>query len=324
MGEKKRKTLIDFEKEESLVAEGLEVTNNLDSTQILSQSQVNIEDLNELPSSLVLLVGPIASVGKRWSLSQEQMIIGRASISHVLIEDMSVSKSHAKLIIEDGKTYIQDLDSTNNTFVNGNQLNSLEKVELHNSDQIKVGNVILKFLEQGSIENVSASKAFSRMVIDPLTKTYNKGALMSQAEEEFKKSQHLGMELSLIIFDLDYFKQINDTYGHSTGDYILKEMCHLISSKVIRSNDFLARFGGEEFCILLLGSNLEQAMKKAEKIRILIENHEFKFNKQIIPVTISLGVAVKKPSDKKWRTVFERADDALYKAKELGRNKVQS
>ena len=324
MGEKKRKTLIDFEKEESLVAESLEITNNLDSTQILSQSQMRIEDLNELPSSLVLLVGPIASVGKRWSLSQEQMIIGRASISHVLIEDMSVSKSHAKLIIEDDKTYIQDLDSTNNTFVNGNQLNSLEKVELHNSDQIKVGSVILKFLEQGSIENVSASKAFSRMVIDPLTKTYNKGALMSQAEEEFKKSQHLDMELSLIIFDLDYFKKINDTYGHSTGDYILKEMCHLISSKVIRSNDFLARFGGEEFCILLLGSNLEQAMKKAEKIRTLIENHEFKFNKQIIPVTISLGVSVKKPSDKKWRTVFERADDALYKAKELGRNKVQS
>ncbi len=294
----------------------------IEQTQIISHQGIKMEELNKVPSSLVLLVGPVENIGKQWSLQNDQMIIGRASMSHILIREPSVSKSHAKIFVEDENIFIQDLEATNKTFINGKGLIPLAKNKLENNDQIKIGNVILKFLERGNVENISASKAFRKSLFDPLTKVYNKGAFSSQAPEEFKKARRLGMCFCLIIFDLDHFKSINDNYGHTIGDYVLKETCRVISSELIRSNDFFARFGGEEFCILLTGTSLEQAVKKAEKMRTLVQNHIFKFQDKEFSITVSFGVTDMKPEDKEWKDMFDRADSYLYQSKEGGRNKV--
>ena len=321
---KKKKFFDEVEEKEVEGSEETQTESVLEQTQILSSQGINIEELNKVPSSLVLLVGPVENIGQQWSLGTNQMIIGRSSMSHVLIKEGSVSKSHAKIFVEDDNIFIQDLESTNKTFINGKELVPLVKNKLENNDQIKVGHVILKFLEKGSLENVSASKAHRRSLFDPLTRVYNKGAFSSQAPEEFKKARRLGMSFSLIMFDLDHFKSINDTYGHFAGDYVLKETCRVISSEVIRSNDFFARFGGEEFCILLTGTHLKQAVSKAEKMRTLIEKHVFKIQDKEISVTLSFGVTEMKTKDKKWEDMFERTDACLYKSKESGRNKVSS
>ncbi len=115
---------------------------------------------------------------------------------------------------------------------------------------------------------------------------------------------------------------VNDTHGHPAGDYVLKEVAKVVKNKLIRGNDFFARAGGEEFCLLLAGSELKQAEEVAERIRATIEAQKFVFEGTHIPITISVGVAGYDPSDSNWTEIYERADKALYHSKNSGRNCV--
>lgn len=144
----------------------------------------------------------------------------------------------------------------------------------------------------------------------------------SRAIDSFRRSDLLGIPFSLITFDIDHFKKVNDTYGHPAGDFVLVEIARIIREKLIRGNDFFARSGGEEFCLILLGSEVNQAHEIGERIRHTIEDHKFVFEGKLIPVTISVGVATRNEKDKSWDNVFERADKALYHSKRNGRNQV--
>ena len=125
-----------------------------------------------------------------------------------------------------------------------------------------------------------------------------------------------------MLFDIDKFKIINDTYGHPAGDYVLREIAKVVRDKLIRGNDFFARAGGEEFALFLLGSPPRQAEEIAERIRATIEGQEFVFEGRQIPVTISVGIAFKAEGDVAWEFVYERSDKALYHSKNSGRNRV--
>ena len=239
------------------------------------------------------------------------------------MDDGSVSKSHAKIKLESGSVSIVDLESTNKTIVNNSVLQPLTPKKLENNDQIKLGNIIFKFLEQGNIETVSVAQTYEKANIDALTQIYNKGALEHKGIEYFKKSQLLDSDFSIITFDIDHFKKVNDTYGHSAGDYILKEVAKDINN-LIRGNDFFARSGGEEFTAILLGGDCDQANDIAERMRLTIADREFNFEGTVIPITVSLGVSTKNRSDFSWLDVFDRADKALYKSKEGGRNQVNT
>ncbi len=153
---------------------------------------------------------------------------------------------------------------------------------------------------------------------DRLTGLYNKGKFNEVLQQEIQRAKRYKRPLSLIIFDIDHFKKINDTYGHKVGDEVLKELANIIK-KNIRKTDFAARWGGEEFVILAPETNLEGAKKLAEKLRQAVENHKFP---TVGKVTISLGVAQLEP-DEKPEDFIVRADMALYKAKEGGRNRVE-
>ena len=298
--------------------------NSLDKTSIVPSDtfKVRLQQAGHAPPSLVMLVGPSNSIGRQWEILDTDRVIGRSELSHICVEDRSVSKSHAKVTIVSGEVNIIDLKSTNKTIVNGEIIKPMVPRKLNNNDQVKTGNVIFKFLAKGNVETLSAAETFDRTQMDSLTGIYNKGALEVKGGEFFRRAELLAAPLSLVTFDIDHFKKVNDTYGHAAGDYILKEVASEVRNKLIRDNDFFARSGGEEFCLLILGGEQEQAKHIAERIRTTIEEYKFDFQDQVIPITISAGVSTRVPKDVSWKDVFQRADKGLYDSKKNGRNKV--
>lgn len=297
---------------------------NLEKTSIVASDTFKgrLKEADEVPPALVVLIGPPGYVGKQYPITGSDIVIGRSVESQVYIDDKSLSRSHAKFAVNGGEVSIIDLGSTNKTIVNGQLIPPLASCLLKNNDQVKTGNVIFKFLEKGSIESVTNAAMYERAQKDALTGAFSKGALLEKGPEAMKRSELLAESLSLITFDIDHFKKINDTFGHPGGDFVLKEMCRVIITKLIRSNDFFARYGGEEFVLLLAGSSEKTVIEIGERIRHTIEAHEFVFEGKKIPVTISVGVATKLPTESEWTQIYDRADKALYHSKQNGRNRV--
>ena len=159
-------------------------------------------------------------------------------------------------------------------------------------------------------------------VTDPLTGLYNRRYLENILEREFLRAKRYQNELSIAIFDIDFFKKFNDTYGHSCGDYVLKEAAYLMLNN-FRQTDFVFRYGGEEFAVILTETSGENSLIPLERLRKTIEDYSFKFGGEILNVTISIGVS----SNTDFKTpqeMFDDADRALYNAKNSGRNMVKS
>ena len=156
--------------------------------------------------------------------------------------------------------------------------------------------------------------------VDPLTGTNNRAAFDASIEKEVERSHRHHMPLSLAVVDIDFFKQVNDSYGHSTGDAVLCKVTDVIKN-TLRASDELFRYGGEEFTIILNGTDSDGANNVAERIREEIENAYFEHEGNRIPLTVSIGISSLTTRDDAKR-LFNKADAALYRAKETGRNKV--
>lgn len=157
-------------------------------------------------------------------------------------------------------------------------------------------------------------------LVDPLTGLYNRRHFDKCFEREFMRAKRYGNALSIAVIDVDFFKNINDTHGHSFGDFVLREIAYLATSTV-RTTDMIFRYGGEEFAIIFTETDRDSAIIPLERLRQIIEEHNFRFNNNEIKVTISIGVS----SDTQAETpqqMFDNADRALYKAKEDGRNRI--
>ncbi len=157
--------------------------------------------------------------------------------------------------------------------------------------------------------------------LDPLTRIPNRRAYDLRIKEELQRYHRYQHSFSLLLFDVDHFKKVNDNFGHWAGDKCLKEAIKRIKP-VMRESDFLARYGGEEFVIILPGTDQESAKAVAERLRVMIEKTHFLFQGQKIPLTISVGVAQVEPSDANQQILFSRVDAAMYQAKRAGRNQV--
>ena len=155
---------------------------------------------------------------------------------------------------------------------------------------------------------------------DPLTGIYNRRYLELYMEKIIPLYEEKEQTMTLIMFDIDHFKKINDTHGHHAGDMVLQKMVRVIK-RAIRHNDVFVRIGGEEFVILLPNCSLEHGIKFAERIRKTVENTKFIYKGIRIFVTVSIGVTEYK-GGQDLEEFFEKADQALYQAKETGRNKV--
>jgi two-component system cell cycle response regulator len=277
---------------------------------------------DDAPPALVVLMGPTGYVGKQFALLEKEMFLGRSVESHIYVDDKSVSRSHARISVNGSECWLEDLGSSNKTVINGQTLNPAQPVRLRNNDQIKTGNIIFKFLEKGSLETITHQELSEKAHKDALTGAYAKGALMEKGPEAIKRSEFLKEDLSIVVFDIDFFKKINDSYGHAAGDYVLKHLSAVVGTKLVRANDYFARYGGEEFVIILSGASMTRALEVAERVRSTVQSTLFVFDQKNIPVTVSLGVASRKPHETQWDELFNRADEALYNSKRTGRNKV--
>lgn len=296
---------------------------NLDKTSIVPSDtfKMKMEKVEEAPPSIVLLMGPINQIGKQWQIGEEPLKIGRAIESSVCVDDRSVSRTHAIISFEGDKVIVEDMGSSNGTEIAGKKVEKGEKTVLRDNDQIKTGNVIFKFLEKGNIEAVTNQASYNRAQVDGLTNIYNKRAFIDKIDETFKRAKLMEVPLCLVVFDLDKFKSVNDTYGHRAGDFVLSEISSLIK-KQLRPGDFFARYGGEEFTLLLGGTDIKTAIEVADRIRDLVDKHQFVFEGTELPVTISMGVSTIEEDIQTWEELFEIGDKALYKSKEDGRNRV--
>jgi two-component system cell cycle response regulator len=300
--------------------------NKLDKTSVVDGDtlKVRLDEARKAPPALILLMGPAGVMGKQWFIEKNELTIGREPTCDIYIDEKSLSKKHAKLLMSGEQVQIVDLQSTNGTEVANKKLSPHVQTLMSNNDTIKLGNVIFKFLSQGNLEAMTHAASHDRSTIDGLTQIFNKAATMAHLEESFKKAKLTETNLSLIVFDLDHFKKINDTYGHPGGDYVLREVASVVKNQLIRSGDTFGRYGGEEFVVVLYGSPLQRACDIAERIRSTIERHGFTFSDKKIPVTVSLGVAALDATIPNPDALFAKADQALYKSKGSGRNRVST
>ncbi len=156
---------------------------------------------------------------------------------------------------------------------------------------------------------------------DPLTEIYNRPAFEELFAIEHQRYQRYRDAFSLVMFDIDHFKQVNDDYGHEAGDRVLRGIAKSVG-KMLRETDVFARYGGEEFFILLPKTTISKSSTVAEKIREVIENTEFSYDNAKVPITISAGVTEVKADDNDFQTMFRRVDKLMYQAKNEGRNRV--
>ncbi len=281
-----------------------------------------LQKAKEQEACLIIIRG--SPQGHRFFLTQSEMTIGRDPSADISVSDEGISRKHAKLTKEESKICITDLGSSNGTFINDKKIPPTDSRVLAKEDMIKLGNTIFKFLPAGELEILFYGNLGSAAHTDPLTKIYNKGYLLEALEAEFKRAKALHTDFSLIFFDLDHFKKINDQYGHDAGDFVLKEIVVLIRSNQLRPKDVFARYGGEEFVILLANTPVQAAAELAEKIRASVETHAFVYEGKRLPVTTSIGVADVASGIESAQTLIKQADKALYSAKSGGRNRVVS
>ena len=157
---------------------------------------------------------------------------------------------------------------------------------------------------------------------DPLTKVANRRALFERGNAEFSRTQRTKNKLTLILLDCDFFKNINDQYGHLFGDQVLQHIC-VVCSEEIRNIDFFARYGGEEFIIILPESELSGAIKTAARIQSSLANKAIVFEKTDVYVTLSVGICEITQQHRSFEEMIKDADTAMYRAKENGRNRIE-
>lgn len=275
---------------------------------------------HEVADCLVVLYAPSqADLGRRYVLDRPVTSIGRGRDNDIVLPSDCVSRRHARLEHRPGGLFAVDLASTNGTYVNDSTKLAGEH-RLSRGDQIKVGDTIFKFLSGSDVEAQYHDIIFRMTITDGLTNLANRKQLDGLLSDEIPRARRHGRDLALLMFDIDHFKNINDTYGHLTGDSVLRSLAAILQKR-LRPNDKLGRYGGEEFCAILPETNLQSAAKIAEELRALIAAHSFVAEERALQVTISIGVATladgMQPDD-----LYKSADELLYEAKRSGRNKV--
>jgi len=294
-----------------------------DSTIVLTDIKAALassdEEAKEKPAALVVVGGDLN--GTIFDLDKESTTLGRSIDNSISLEFQGISRHHMKVTLAGKDILLEDTGSKNGTYLNNKKIEG--QVTLKKSDIIKLGSIALKYLPQGDPERLTYDKLNLDANTDKHTGCFNKTYFNNALELEVKKSKVTGSPLSLIIFDLDHFKNLNDNFGHDAGDYVLKEMSHIIRKNGVREEDIFARYGGEEFVILLPNTNLKHSYEIAERLRTLIEGHNFIYEEKKLPVTASIGVADYRQGVVTGTDLFKRADSAVYKAKEGGRNPVQ-
>jgi diguanylate cyclase (GGDEF)-like protein len=267
---------------------------------------------------LVLIHPPGPDLGKRFPLLRSEFVLGRGADCDIQVDRDMVSRRHARLHRSGDRWSVEDLQSTNGSYVNDVPVT---RSVLRDGDFLKIGAATFKFLSGTGVE-ASYHEAIYRMtIVDALTGAYNKGYFLEFLEREIARCGRFRRPLSLLMFDIDHFKAINDKYGHLTGDYVLREMSRRLLARIGRER-LLARYGGEEFAAVLPETDLTGVRTFGEEVRRIVGDQIFEYEGDTFPVTISVGVATVEGEDIDVSAFIKRADDLLFRAKREGRNRV--
>ncbi|RMH18691.1 MAG: GGDEF domain-containing protein [Acidobacteria bacterium] len=285
------------------------------------------EDASALGQSLgdadvILIAHPEnKGLGRRYRLPPyTTLVIGRAADADISLPDVrSLSRTHARLRHHGDGVEIEDLGSTNGTFLNDRLIES--PTPLHSSDRFQVGAAHFKFLHEQDPEHAYHEAIHQLVVCDGLTQIYNRRKFDEEMAREFARAARHHRPLTLILFDIDHFKAINDTHGHLCGDFILQQIAQQ-SQKFLRPEQLVARVGGEEFAIACPEMGVPGAKKLAERLRVFIADSVFEYGDARVQISCSFGIAQLVPSMRQSDELYAAADEALYQSKARGRNRV--
>jgi diguanylate cyclase (GGDEF)-like protein len=267
------------------------------------------------------LQGTIIPIDERNDLT-----LGRSKEARVMIPDPSLSRIHARVFRRQTPAriefYIEDCNSTNGTFVSGHRIST--PTLLSDGGRVNLGRrTAFRFSLQDVLEEQALIRVHESAVRDRLTGVFNRGAFDDRLQSELSSSRRRGLPLSLLLFDIDHFKRLNDTHGHQAGDAVLRAVAQCAQATV-RPEDVLARYGGEEFVVILRGVSSRSAKIMAERLRAAVEQHTTEWNATRIGATVSVGVvhAANAKTIESPAAFIAAADAALYEAKRQGRNCV--
>ncbi len=268
-------------------------------------------------AALTVVAG--VQIGQTVPFNGRSLTGGRDAECDLPLIGRGISRTH--FLVEpgaDNSLVISDLGSTNGIFVNG------EKVQQHtleDGDYIHVGpETVLRY----NVENVTdvqiRVRQYEQSIRDDLTGIYNRRYFKSTLKHELAFCQRHNDYVSVILFDVDNFKRINDQHGHPAGDHVIKMLAQGLMNH-LRTEDILARYGGEEFAIILRGQDEKQAFQTAERIRTFVESLRIAVDDAEVGLTISLGISTLRPDGPTTpEEIIEEADNNLYSAKEKGKN----
>ncbi len=260
---------------------------------------------------LVVVSG--ALLGTQLDIDELPVLIGRAAGCTLTLAHPSVSRNHCRIHREGDQVLLEDLGSTNRTRVNGRPV---ELIQLRDGDQITVGQDDLKFFEGASAEARYHQELIDLALYDALTGFLNRRQFRILLQEACDHGR-TGQPMSLLLLDLDHFKQINDQHGHLAGDQVLATVSKVLRERVADHGE-LGRLGGEEFAILLPDLGVGKAAEMAEMLRLAVQQRGIEPG----PITVSIGVAEWSTELPDGAALLQRADAALYCAKNSGRNRV--
>jgi diguanylate cyclase (GGDEF)-like protein len=273
-------------------------------------------------SRAVLTITRGPEVGRVISLIQGEVTFGRAQECTVCFSDPSLSRIHAQVTYAVHEYVLTDRASTNGSFVNDRKV--LSPTALRDGDHVRLGaETTLRFSMVDANEEQALRQMYESAARDALTGVSNRKCFDERVAAELAFAQRHGTPLCLTLIDIDYFKRVNDGFGHQAGDAVLRAVAAVLS-RSIRAEDMVARYGGEEFAVIARGAELRGAGIMAERLRHNVSQENVDFQGRTLRVTASLGVASLAccGANRDQATLIARADARLYQAKQLGRNRV--
>ncbi len=246
---------------------------------------------------------------------------GRSPDCTYAFDDASLSREHAHVVRISADYVLKDKGSTNGTFVNDQRTQGA--VTLHDGDRVQLGlHTMMRFTLVSEQEEEALRRVYDAAIKDGLTGVFNRKYLEERILTELAYAARHGTPLSVVIFDVDHFKRVNDTHGHLSGDMVLKVVAQILQQG-LRAEDVVARYGGEEFVLLLRGTPAPQAVQVADRIRQVVEATPIHSGGTTISVTASAGVSCSTElAEPERAALLGTADGRLYRAKESGRNRV--
>ncbi|MDX2175804.1 MAG: GGDEF domain-containing protein [Candidatus Sumerlaeia bacterium] len=273
---------------------------------------------------LIGIAGP--SRGAHIPLTKLTTVIGRGGNADFRISDTGCSRAHARITYENHdranlvpRCFIEDLGSRNGTEINGRRISN-QTVRLQERDRITIGRTVLGYFLRDEAELRHEESLYESATRDSLTGLDNRRQLLALLRSHLARAQRARVPLSFLLIDADYFKRVNDTYGHDCGDEALKFLARILRV-TCRDSDLVARWGGEEFAVALPDTRIDDAIRLAERVRSTMESSDLVLGNKTIRLTASIGVAEFRSGDTV-DTLFRRSDEQLYRAKDLGRNRV--